>query len=497
MPKICLTLTEKTLAANLEILEKYRNKIDLADLRVDMLDPNERFLIRRFPALAGLPVILTIRRKRDGGFFAGGESARIALIANALAYAKTDRRMNFAYIDIEEDLEIPNLEEAARAFGTGIIRSFYSQDGEIQDMVYKIKALSHVGDEIIKCVSTPKTLDDVLVMFKVGKELKDYNKLLISTGNLGLCTKILSRKIGSQWTYVNAKEASITGEECRPKLDPEMLCDLYRFRQITADTPVYGILGRPLNGEYWTQFFNTAFTRDNIDAIYMPFSSETLDAFFRLAPEINLRGASIETPHKQDVLRYLTYKSAEVQNLEACNTIVQRYSGEGWEGFNTDAHAFSTSILTFLGIKNFRGMRITIIGADSTAKAIAYQVWRQNGKALIINRSESRATELAGVFHFKAGGIDERSRKLIKKYSDLIINTTSLDMDADAYEDPLDIYQFRGHETLMDLTYKEEETPILKRAASVGCATINGYDMLLRKAKYQFKCFFGVDYNEV
>ena len=66
MAKICLCLTGKTLSENLALIEKHRTYIDIAELRVDCLDSDERFLIRRFPEQAGLPVILTIRRTRDG-----------------------------------------------------------------------------------------------------------------------------------------------------------------------------------------------------------------------------------------------------------------------------------------------------------------------------------------------------------------------------------------------------------------------------------------------
>jgi 3-dehydroquinate dehydratase/shikimate dehydrogenase len=118
--KLCLCLTAKTIDRNLEILNKYRKYADMAELRVDCLEPNERFLIRRFPEQTDMPVILTIRRDLDGGFFNSGEGARINLMAQGLAYADTDKRRNFAYIDIEEDLNVPSLEEAARAFGTRI-----------------------------------------------------------------------------------------------------------------------------------------------------------------------------------------------------------------------------------------------------------------------------------------------------------------------------------------------------------------------------------------
>ncbi|MCL2194153.1 MAG: type I 3-dehydroquinate dehydratase, partial [Treponema sp.] len=107
MAKICICLTAKTLGQNLQILEKYRKHVDIAELRVDCLDPDERLLIRRFPEQANVPVILTIRRDVDGGHFVSGEGTRVNLMARGLAYADVDRRKNFAYIDIEDDINVP------------------------------------------------------------------------------------------------------------------------------------------------------------------------------------------------------------------------------------------------------------------------------------------------------------------------------------------------------------------------------------------------------
>jgi 3-dehydroquinate dehydratase/shikimate dehydrogenase len=77
-------------------LEKYRKFVDIAELRADFLDPDERFSIRRFPEMAGVPVVLTIRRRIDGGSYVGGEGARITLLSKGLAFADADRRRNFA-----------------------------------------------------------------------------------------------------------------------------------------------------------------------------------------------------------------------------------------------------------------------------------------------------------------------------------------------------------------------------------------------------------------
>ena len=140
----------------MEILDKNRKYIDVAELRVDCLDPDERFLLRRFPEMAGVPVILTIRRSSDGGHYVGGEGSRITLLAKGLAFAEVDRRRNFAYVDLEEDLNVPSLEEAARAFGTNIIRSWHNLEGVDENIPGRIRQLRRVGNEIIKAALTPR-----------------------------------------------------------------------------------------------------------------------------------------------------------------------------------------------------------------------------------------------------------------------------------------------------------------------------------------------------
>ena len=147
-PKICLTLTGKTLAEDLELLNKYRSYVDMAELRVDFLNQDERLYARRFPSMAGLPCILTIRREIDGGKFVEGESARTILFARALSFADEDKTKNFAYVDFEEDFHISSLEDATLAFETKVIRSFHDMKNPVRNILERLKELNPSGLEI-------------------------------------------------------------------------------------------------------------------------------------------------------------------------------------------------------------------------------------------------------------------------------------------------------------------------------------------------------------
>jgi 3-dehydroquinate dehydratase/shikimate dehydrogenase len=492
MAKICLCLTGKTLDRDLEILNRYRNYVDIAELRVDCLESDERLHIRRFPEMAGLPVILTIRRDIDGGNFTGGEGSRITLLSRGLAFADADRRYNFAFVDLEEYLEVPNLEEAARVFGTRIIRSLHNINGLEPDMAGTLRRLRRVGDELVKLAVMPHSIEDVLTVFRAAKETENIDKILTCMGPFGVLSRILAEHFGSQISYTSAKGERDIPIAAPGQLDPQELVEMYRFHSITPQTKIFGVTGFPLKATLSPAFFNTTFKFENIDAVYVPLRTDSVGPLLQLAAEIGIDGLSVTIPHKEHVLPFLVSASDQVKAIGACNTLVR--TPQGWIGSNTDAPGFSDTLLNFISKKNFRRQRITILGAGGAARAIAAEVFRLNGKALILNRTELKARDLAEQYHFAWGALDSKGIDLMKKYADIIIQTTSVGMEGYEQGDPIAMYKFSGFEVVMDVIYKPEHTMLLKRAADAGCRVLNGYDMLIRQAQLQYQHFMGVDF---
>ncbi|MDR2632486.1 MAG: type I 3-dehydroquinate dehydratase [Treponema sp.] len=491
MAKICLCLTEKTLSQDVAVLEKYRKYVDLAELRVDCLEADERLLIRRFPEMVDVPVILTIRRERDGGRFTAGEGSRISLLSKALAFANADRRHNFAYVDMEDYLQVPSLEEVARTFGTRIIRSYHNTQGVDAHLAERIRSLQQVGDELVKVAVMAHSLAEVIQVVKAARETKDMDKILLCMGPFGTPTRILAEQLGSHISYTTSKEAQ---ERAPGQLDPQELAELYRFRDISSKTRIFGISGFPLTVTFSPVFFNTVFSLEHTDAVYVPFPTDAIQSFITLAAELGIAGASVTVPHKEAILPYLSQVSPEVSCIGACNTIVSK--PQGWIGFNTDAPGFSDALLGFIGKKSFRGERITIIGAGGAARAVAAEVYRLHGKALILNRNALRARDLAAPYRFAWGPLDSQGIAYMDRYRDIIIQTTSAGMEGHAETDPLALYTFSGKEVVMDLIYKPERTRCLQRAEAAGCRVLNGYAMLIRQAQLQYAHFMGLEFPQ-
>ncbi|MBP7094747.1 MAG: type I 3-dehydroquinate dehydratase [Spirochaetia bacterium] len=494
MSRLCLSLTASTIDGNLAALERYRGLADLCELRVDCLEPQEWFAIRRFPRLAGIPVILTVRRKADGGLFEEGEGVRLVILAKGLSFASQDPRRNFAYIDIESDFRIPALEEAARTFGTRIIRSMHFPKGMPDDLDATWRQLEADPAEIPKLAATPRGVADLTALFRYFADLPHSERVVVGMGDYGFCTRVLAEGLGSSITYASALAAGL--RSAGPgHVDPSVLDGTYRWRQIGRDFAVFGILGgSSVLGSLSPAIHNAGFAARDLKAVYLPFPADSIERFLELADFLHLRAFSVTVPFKERILPWLVERTTEVDAIGACNTVVR--SAQGWTGANTDSVGFEKALFEFLGTSDLAGLPCAIIGAGGAARAAAWVLSRLGADVCVVNRNMTRAKALAERFGFEWSGMTERAVELLSRHKSLIVQCTTVGMEGGPPGDPLDWYDFDGSEAVFDTIYNPAVTPFLARARAAGCRTAGGIGMLRHQAEAQFVRFTGLEYPE-
>lgn len=489
-PLVCLCLTAKTMAEDLELIEKYRKYIDVAELRVDFLDEDERLNVREFPAKAKIPCILTIRRTVDGGEYSEGEASRTTLFARALAFADEDSSKNFAYVDFEEDFHVASLQDAALAYGTKIIRSFHDMKNPVKNIAEKIKSMRISRFEIPKIAFMPHSLADVTELYREMQNFNDSDQIVCAMGPLGLPTRILAAKFNSYLSYTSPTELLGNLLEIG-HTDPKTLCELYHFCEIDKETRLYGITGWPLKVTSSPLLHNTNFKANNMNAVYIPFKSESAGDAFEFAKTLGIKGFSVTIPHKEAIIKNLDETDKKVDEIGACNTVINR-DGK-YFGYNSDCTGFEKALLEFSGLKNLKHKKVAIIGAGGAAKAVAYAVREMGGKACVFNRTVSKARALAEKYGFDFSSLDLDGLSKLKKYNDIIIQTTSKGMSSTSVpseeNDPIWFYDFKGNELVYDIVYEPEVTPVMARAEKAGCRVHNGFTMLKYQGEEQFRLF--------
>jgi len=478
--RICLALLEPTIEANINQALRFKYMIDMVELRADYLDRYQMTYIYRFPEFVNMPVILTFRRKSDGGKFEGSDIERLGLMKQAITG-------KYTYVDLESDVHNPELERILKTKGIRVIRSLHDFRGVPDNLTATLESLAAVPGEIPKLAVMPQSTADLLKIVQCARDAKVKEKILLGMGDYGFPTRILATKLDSFLTY-----CSVPGNNAAPgHVDPVTLETTYRFKTISPATRVFGIIANPVMHTLSPVIHNSGYTKLNLDAVYVPFRVDSIDEFIKLIPLLDIRGFSVTIPYKEQIIPYLAGKDKVVNTIGACNTVVKTSSG--LQGSNTDAAGFIAPLKQLVQ-KPLAGLKATVIGAGGSAKAVVYALTKEKVQVLIINRTLARAEQLAITHNAQFAALDAAGLSLMEQYSDLIVQTTSVGMEPDEDHDPVPEYQFKGHEIVYELIYKPLATVFLDRAEDAGCKIISGLDMLHEQAYAQFLTFTGQEY---
>ena len=473
---ICLTLSGPTILDNLKALNDNKDCVDICELRLDLLSPSEVCKAADFPSMVDIPVILTLRRVSDGGKCTLQEKARRSLLI------ETMKNGGFSYVDIEDDVKKSDVEEAAHSLGMKVIRSYHDFEGVPADIFSRVHSLASRGD-VAKIAVTPHSTADVMTLFRINEELKSVPKIIIGMGEWGVSTRILYKKMGSILTFGSNGKAVAPG-----MISARELKYLYRADKLNENTGIYGIVGNPVMHSLSPQIHNPGFQRINYNAVYVPFLSDSVRSFLTLAEMLRMRGFSVTVPFKVDVVKYLGNITREVKQIGSCNTVVR--VPNMWKGTNTDYYGFIHPIEKEIDDGKIKSA--LVIGAGGAAKAIVWALKMRNVRVMIVNRTKSKADELARLYGVGSDSLDNISRYEGKV--DLVVQATNMGLHP--YEDvnPASSFHFSGKEIAYDIVYKPKYTKFLLAAEKAGCALKFGWDMLMEQGKLQFESFTGYHY---
>jgi len=184
---------------------------DAIELRIDFLNEEDRNIekLKEFASQLESPVIITNRKKEEGGSFTGTEEERIALLSSILDAVKVDA------VDIEffsSDEVKTKIVEKAKSLRVPIIFSFHDFNGmpSRSELVKIIARMYKAGGSIAKIAVTPKTLSDALLLLDLTYKLTREGKPVatIGMGPVGRHLRVIAPLYGSVLTY-----GFIEGEE--------------------------------------------------------------------------------------------------------------------------------------------------------------------------------------------------------------------------------------------------------------------------------------------
>ncbi|MFN3189549.1 MAG: shikimate dehydrogenase [Aureliella sp.] len=462
------------------------NGADLVEMRLDYI--GRSIDLKRLLQTRHCPVVITCRRREDGGRWDKTEEERMMVLRSAIA-------TGVDFVDLEEDIadKIPRYGSTKRIVS---IHNFEETPAGLEEIHARLAALDA---DVVKIATMANSFTDSIRMMRLVAAAK-VPTIGICMGDLGHITRVLALRFGAPFTYTVMK----SGRKIAPgQITIDDMQQFYRPKEIDEETKLYGVVADPVAHSLSPQIHNTAFQHVGVNCRYLPFRipEDELPLFMQWCKEFGVGGLSVTIPHKESIMPLLSEVEAAAKGIGAINTVAIR--GEDAAGYNTDYRAamdcLEEALKTQHTIQNvdeglreddlFRGRGALILGAGGAARAIAFGLRQRGATVAISSRTHERSTQLARDIGGRA--LPWASRYDIKP--GILVNCTPVGMHPDVDSSPYSEKNLNPDMIVFDTVYNPEQTVLVKRARDTGCFVINGLDMFVRQAAYQFKLFTGME----
>ena len=476
IPRICVSITAEEPAELMEKAEAVVRENPLVELRLDYLPAPLGAMSRLRKLAEARPdaiLIGTCRRTGSGGNFQGSLDEQLEVLHKAAD-------AGCAAIDLEiESAEAmsPEAWEELRSMAAIVLSSHdFESTKRLEETFARMRGFNA---DFYKVVGTATCLHDNVVITRFLEEhCQEYSMVGMCMGEQGMLSRVLGIRAGGAFTFGSEAvgRATAPGQPTYRELR-----DLYRVEQIETVTKVYGIAGDPVSHSMSPYVMNSAFRRENANAVYLPLHARTLSDLLATVTDLPLDGISVTMPYKQSIVQHLDNSDVLTQRTGACNTVVRSKDGRLF-GFNTDVYGIVAAIETRLALQ---GARVLVIGAGGAARAAVFGLRAKGAEVWIMNRTSSTGTELAKL----SGAKTVKRNELAKMSFDLIFHATPVGMASDQ-QSPLSEDELNTT-WVFDSVYNPVETPLIKMAQAKGCGTISGVEMFLHQAARQFEIWTG------
>jgi len=442
------------------------------EFRLDYLDPEHLRAsnVAKWVELAQGPVVLTLRRRANGGEFDGSEADQVRILES----------LSGAFVDLEiETIEgslggrISSLKPAPFAW----IASYHNFQETPPDLPAIYCRLRNCGADVVKIATQARNFADNFRLFEQAEAARrDGIPIIIAAmGELGTFSRLTATGSGSLWTYASLER----GLESAPgQFTASALKNLYAVDEIDESTQVYGVIGWPVGHSLSPHIHNPALRQLGLNARYLPFPIKDLKDF---GPHLRrFAGFSVTIPHKVQILDFVDVVDETVKQTGAANTLVHR-EGKLF-AYNTDVYGTQQALKEAF---EDGAHTATLLGTGGAARAAALVLKKMNCKVTVLARDVQKAHRFAGEFGFASDALSNAGNYK----GDLLINATSVGMSPGIDQSPLPA-EVLDYRCVFDMVYNPLETRLLREARRRS-QVIGGVEMFVSQAARQFELWTG------
>ena len=477
-----ISLTYPDFAAALPLPAALWTNTDAVELRCDLLHSLEPSAVQTQIAIlranCPLPIIFTIRSKDEGGKFTGTTEEYLAL--NELAL-----RAGCPWIDLEaarDGKELRAFAQRCRKLNIRLIGSNH--------VLGPMPAAKTIASGLKRCELQGNA--DVAKFVGVASEPSHalHVHAAASSANLSMPHIALAMGPAGQMSRVlNSVYTPVT----HPLLPSVAAPGQMSAAQILDARRAYGylpsrkfcIFGNPTKYSPSPAMHNAAFSANGCAHVYGVCETDDVNVVLEELAKPGAGGGSVTIPLKEQLMTHVPNLSPSAKAIGSLNTLTVQSDGSLYAD-NTDWIGIHNLLRDNLNDRDAKAKTSTpkdalvgiVMGGGGTARAACYALQQLKvGTFYVYNRSADKAAALAEEFGGKHMNeeLHEGSRKLDR--IDLVVSCVP---GSAGLTLPDDVLKARSP-IVLDAAYRPRETPLLAAAASAGCVTIEGIEMLFEQ----------------
>jgi len=264
------------------------------------------------------PIIVSCRRRREGGFWQHSEEDRIACLKEALVAEP-------AVIELELDIAA----QFPRSPKTKRLIAINSPFRALSDIPALLDKAANVGGDYVKFVWPGVLLDSLEPVLAEMLKAPKLPIVGIPIGHAARSFAVLARKCGAPWVYA-ALEAGMETHEGLPLVRD--LDDTYRIRAVDHETKLVGIIGFGTVRDRTLQVFNVACQDLALNLRCIPLEIGPVDSLKEMLDKLHISAVMV-TPNLGDYLFPIVDHAEPAVALGQHVDLLLRKK-DGWYGFN-------------------------------------------------------------------------------------------------------------------------------------------------------------------
>jgi 3-dehydroquinate dehydratase/shikimate dehydrogenase len=459
-------------------LDKFTHKPDVAELM----------------GLTRKPLIVSCRRRRDGGHWPHGEDQRLECLSEALACEP-------AIIELELDVaaKFPRTPKTKR------LVSINSPFRALTDIPGWLDKAANVGADYVKFVWPGVLLDSVEPV--LSEMLKSPRLPIVGTpiGHAARAFPVLAAKCGAPWVYA-ALERGMETYEGQPVV--RELDELFRIRAVDHETQLVGIIGFGQVRDQTVKVFNAACQDLALNLRCLPLEIGPVDGLREMLDALHVSAVMV-TPNLGEYLFPLVdYPEAAVAIGQHVDLLLRKK--DGWHGYNVlwrSALKMLDRTLKRQGPapQSLEDTNNLILGSGRLARSILFGLKQLRGTAAVASPHVAdevsfcpgcgEALTPADPTVQVAQSIDARyvafADVAATRPDVLIVTEPALDLGFSAAA--LNPLFLQPELTVLDISHLTSETDLLTEARDRGCFVVRPSYVLAEHIATQFKAIVQQD----